>query len=73
MNAFEERLATMRKTRGLDPITAMNLLQNQGIISDNCIGPGDVPDSEAVKAIEFLRAWVKPGGPAENMNRRASR
>lgn len=60
MNVLERYLETMQKTRGINPIDAMNRLQDAGIVSDNCITAADVPDSEAPKAIEFLRRPTLP-------------
>jgi hypothetical protein len=37
-----------------DAIPAMNLLQDQGVISDNCISLADVADADAPAAIAFL-------------------
>jgi hypothetical protein len=34
----------------------MNLLQDQGVISDNCISLADVADADVPKAIAFLES-----------------
>lgn len=65
MNMLETYLETMARTRGLTWMAAMNRLQAHGIISDNCIIPADVPDSEAPKAIEFLRRPAPLGRPPQ--------
>jgi hypothetical protein len=38
----------------LDPITAMNRLQDAGIVSDNCVSIGDIPPADQVKSEKFL-------------------
>lgn len=41
--------------RGISPGKAMNLLQNEGIISDNCINIKDIDETDIPKATEFLK------------------
>lgn len=36
----------------IDPVKAMNALQDNGVVSDNCIDPQDVGDSG--KAVQWL-------------------
>jgi hypothetical protein len=48
------RLETFLDNRNLNQISAMNLLQDQGVISDNCINASDVCDSDCDKAVDFL-------------------
>lgn len=38
----------------LDPVKAMNTLQNCGVISDNCVCPADVADSDCAAAVKFI-------------------
>lgn len=40
----------------LSELHTMNLLQDQGIISDNCIRAEDVADSDCPNAIAFLQS-----------------
>lgn len=54
MNALEEYLAASR----LDPIAAMNQLQDAGIISDNCVSAGDVADGEKGDCLRAVK-WLK--------------
>lgn len=42
----------------LDPVKTMNLLQDHGIVSDNCVEPADVGNPEA--AIRFLQRNLTP-------------
>jgi hypothetical protein len=41
-----------------DAIPAMNLLQDQGVISDNAITLADVADVDAPRAIAFLESKI---------------
>lgn len=41
MNSLEQYL----EYKKIDPVKAMNALQDHGIISDNCIEPSDVIDA----------------------------
>lgn len=50
MNALEKFITLT----GTDPIAAMNLLQDQGVVSDNCIWPHDVADVDCDRAVKFL-------------------
>lgn len=58
MNLLEQYLIMAK----LDPIDAMNQLQDAGIISDNCVWPQDVATGDCVKAIQFLNCddilWI---------------
>ena len=45
-------LCAYLKQSKLDPVKAMNALQDHGVISDNCIDAKDVGDSEA--AVQWL-------------------
>lgn len=36
-------------------VDAMNRLQENGIISDLCMTPGDIWEGDAVKAVEWLK------------------
>jgi hypothetical protein len=38
----------------IDPIMAMNRLQDAGIVSDNCVSIGEIPPSLQDKAAKFL-------------------
>lgn len=40
---------------GLDETKTMNLLQSNGIISDNCISSKDVSDADCEKAVQHLK------------------
>lgn len=40
----------------LDPIKAMNALQESCIISDNCVWPADVADADCLAAIAWLES-----------------
>lgn len=48
MNCLEQYI----EYTGIDPIKAMNALQENGVISDNCVDPKDVSDSG--KAVQWL-------------------
>jgi len=37
-----------------DPVKVMNTLQENGIVSDNCVTAGDVFSGDAEAAVEFL-------------------
>lgn len=50
MNELEKFLAGSRITWQ----EAMNLLQQEGIVSDNCDGPADVAVADCRPAVEFL-------------------
>jgi hypothetical protein len=50
VNSIFSVLASLK----LDPITAMNRLQDAGIVSDNCVSIGDIPPADHVKAEKFL-------------------
>ena len=39
---------------GLDPIEAMNLLQGNAIVSDNCVWLSEVGEADQSAAIKFL-------------------
>ena len=63
MNSLEQYIEYEK----LNPVKAMNALQNHGIISDNCIDPKDVWDSGvAVTWLDqnfwgaFLKTLKKP-------------
>lgn len=43
---------------GLDPIEAMNLLQGNAIVSDNCVWISEVPEADQSAAIKFLDGIV---------------
>ena len=38
----------------IDPVKAMNTLQNFAVISDNCVGPEDVAEADCPRAIQFI-------------------
>jgi hypothetical protein len=43
---------------GLDEVETMNLLQNHGVISDNCVGVEDVGNGgDAVAWLEAREGW----------------
>jgi hypothetical protein len=50
MNSLEKFVSQSE----LDPIQAMNDLQDAGIISDNCVSAQDVSNADCLRAIEFL-------------------
>ncbi len=50
MNALE----TFLLESGRDEIEALNLLQDQSIISDNCISASDVANVDSLRAVKFL-------------------
>jgi len=43
----------------IDPVKAMNTLQNFGIVSDNCIGPEDVAEADCPRAIKFINGLTR--------------
>lgn len=51
MNALQNYLGE----NNVDETKAMNILQEHGIISDNCVTAADVPDCDAEDAIDFLQ------------------
>jgi hypothetical protein len=53
MNSLEHYLTT----EGIDPVKAMNLLQEHGAVSDLCVNPADVGNS--VMAV----AWLHQNAP----------
>ncbi len=55
MNALEQYILDHH----LDPLLAMNLLQEHGIVSDNAIWAGDVAAADHAAAIAFLRKNLK--------------
>lgn len=44
---------------GINEIDAMNLLQGDGVISDNCIWVSDVANADCEKAVEYLKKNLK--------------
>ena len=48
----KNQLEIFLENNQMDATSAMNALQDAGIISDNCIAPGDVANCKA--AIKFL-------------------
>lgn len=46
------------QANGLDPKACMNMLQQNGIISDNCITSDDIARANALRAIAFLERWM---------------
>jgi hypothetical protein len=52
-------LETLLMTRNIDPHRAMNLLQEHGIVSDECIHASDVATSDCWRAVEWIRALPK--------------
>ena len=50
MNSLEQFL----KTYGTSVTEAMNLLQEHGLISDNCVDPSNVTERDCCWAIQFL-------------------
>ena len=38
----------------INPTVAMNVLQDYGVVSDNCINPGDVSRQDCDGAIKFI-------------------
>lgn len=40
--------------KGMTETQAMNLLQDQGIISDLCVWVADIPKEDAIRAEEFI-------------------
>lgn len=54
MNVLEAYISD-RLFSKLEMIEAMDLLQDQGIISDNCIWPADVDPDDAARAVKLLR------------------
>ena len=51
MNQLEIYLADNR----IDPIVAMNTLQDYAVVSDNAVMPADVATIDAESAVKFLR------------------
>lgn len=48
-------------TRKLDEIQSMNSLQDAAIVSNNCVGDGDVAEADCTAAIAFLTfGRIKP-------------
>lgn len=45
--------------RGLDPSRAMDLLQSEGLVSDECVWPCDVAPSDQAAAILWLTKTLK--------------
>lgn len=48
------RLTAYLREHGINEVSAMNRLQDHGIISDNAVHASDVADCDAEAAIEFL-------------------
>jgi hypothetical protein len=63
MNALEAFL----KTRGLEETKAMNALQDNGIISDECIFASHVHDSDCQRAIEWLVSPIQKKAPRHKL------
>lgn len=47
-------LQTFLKSKGIDESSAMNILQESGVISDNCVEVKDVAESDCLVAISYL-------------------
>ena len=56
---IEYEKAILRECAAMDmtAVQAMNLLQNNGVVSDNCITHEDIADVDCPKAIEFLQGY----------------
>ena len=52
------KLQIFIKKNGLDEIKTLNLLQNNGIISDNCVTAADVADMNFPAVEKFLLAGI---------------
>lgn len=57
--AFMNALERFIQLSGDDENLVMDLLQNSGIISDNCIHPCDIAEEDCEKAIEFFTGKPK--------------
>ena len=44
---------------GLSEVEGMNLLQDQGVISDNCVWAGNVATADIERAIDFIKKTEK--------------
>lgn len=49
-------LAEWISKKGMDPVEAMNRLQEHGVISDNCVSLEDVAKADYERAIYFLES-----------------
>ena len=54
MTEAQQHLLETFDKRGLDEQHGMNLLQNLGTVSDNCVGVADVWDGDAERSVEAL-------------------
>jgi hypothetical protein len=60
MNSLRDYLTARR----FDPTHALNLLQDHGIISDECVTPEDVGDSgKAVAWLSLRESELRPAKP----------
>lgn len=50
-----QQLLTYADQHRLTVTELMNILQEHGAISDNCIGFSDIPECDAVRAMTWLR------------------
>jgi len=61
MNALIKAQKALEQLKGLSLKDAMDVLQDNGVVSDNAVFPSDLDDETAVKAKEFLlvRNWIR--------------
>lgn len=50
---IEDEIKALRMTEN----AAMNLLQGQGVVADECVTLDDVPEPDRTHAAEWLRGW----------------
>ncbi len=56
MNALQLNSINFEFSRlGLDERTGLNLLNEENLISDQCVTLEDIPDGDAQKSLEWLR------------------
>lgn len=55
MNALEEWLID----NCVEPVKAMDILQDAGVVSDLCVTPADVADTDVTRAILFLNVALE--------------
>lgn len=65
------RFTTYLANRRFPPVTVkatMDLLQENGIISDQCVEPADVAEPDATRAVDWLKRpyRITPGATGEN-------
>lgn len=56
MSALEQHILD----EGLDPQSAMDALQNQGIVDERAVWASDVNEEDYLRAIQFLQATEIP-------------